>query len=168
MRDKRRPLWQNGGGRSPTPVANCVASSAEPAPVLGFSAGAYAALSLAARHLGDVERIVAIGAGTLVPGFFPAGMAVADLEQADRAYVAQMRRLMPEPERLQDFLTRFMAFWHGASAGKDLFAKVPCPVLLVAGDEDDAPCSRRISCFPAPGCASCPRLGTPAFWTTFP
>ncbi|MCR5170186.1 MAG: alpha/beta hydrolase, partial [Desulfovibrio sp.] len=113
------------------------AEAKEPAPVLGFSAGAYAALSLAARHPGDVERIVAIGAGTLEPGFFPAGMAVADLEQADRAYVAQMRRLMPEPERLQDFLTRFMAFWHGASAGKDLFAKVPCPVLLVAGDEDD-------------------------------
>ncbi|MCR5257784.1 MAG: alpha/beta hydrolase [Desulfovibrio sp.] len=113
------------------------AEASEPAPVLGFSAGAYAALSLAARHPGAVERIVAIGAGTLEPGFFPAGMATTDLEKADRNYVAQMRRLMPEPERLQDFLTRFMSFWHGASAGKDLFTNVPCPVLLVAGDEDD-------------------------------
>ena len=108
-----------------------------PAPVIGFSAGAYAALSLAARHPGDVERIVAIGAGTLQPGFFPADMPLARLEQADRAYVGQMRRLAPEPERLQDFLTRFMAFWHGASVGGELLGKVSCPVLLMAGDEDD-------------------------------
>ncbi len=108
-----------------------------PAPVIGFSAGAYAALSLAARHPGDVERIATIGAGTLQPGFFPADMPAAPLEQADRACVGQMRRLAPEPDRLQDFLTRFMAFWHGASVGGELLGKVPCPVLLMAGDEDD-------------------------------
>ena len=61
----------------------------------------------------------------------------SDLEKcADHiSYISRGKLLASEG--VQDFLTRFMAFWHGASAGKDLFAKVPCPVLLVAGDEDD-------------------------------
>ena len=140
--------------------------------ILNFASHSRHTTQASRTASGDVERIVAIGAGTLEPGFFPAGMTVADLEQADRAYVAQMRCLMPEPERLQDFLTRFMDFWNGASAGKDLFAKVPCPVLLVAGDEDDHAPVRTVleahQLLPCSSCASCPGLGTPVSWTNSP
>ncbi|MBD5641090.1 MAG: alpha/beta hydrolase [Desulfovibrio sp.] len=108
----------------------------KPAPVLGFSDGAYTAYKLAAMKPEAVERLVAIGAGTLKPGFFPASMPLEDLEKADAAYVRQMRALMPEPERLQEFLDEYMAFWSQAEIGKDLLAKIQCPTLLVGGDRD--------------------------------
>lgn len=107
------------------------------APVLGFSDGAYTAYKLAAMYPEAVERIVAIGAGTLKAGYFPPEMKIADLEKIDRAYVAQLRRLMPEPERLQEFLNAYMTFWNGMEIGKELFSSIQCPVLLVTGDEDD-------------------------------
>lgn len=47
------------------------------------------------------------------------------------------RRLSPEPDRLQEFLTGYMAFWHGAFVGEETFGAMRCPVLFVAGDEDD-------------------------------
>ena len=108
----------------------------KPATILGFSDGAYTAYKLAEKHPEAVERLVAIGAGTLKPGFFPASMPVAELEKIDPAYVAQMRSLMPEPDRLQEFLNDYMAFWNKAEVGAELLAKIKCPVLLVGGDRD--------------------------------
>lgn len=43
---------------------------------------------------------------------------------------------MPEPERLQEFLNDYMAFWSQAEIGADLFTQVKCPVLLIGGDWD--------------------------------
>ncbi|MDE5833464.1 MAG: alpha/beta hydrolase [Desulfovibrio sp.] len=108
----------------------------KPAPVLGFSDGAYTAYMLAATHPEAVEKLVAIGAGTLKPEFFPNSMPVSELEKQDQAYVSQMRSLMPEPERLQEFLNDYMSFWNKAEIGADLLIKVECPVLLLGGDRD--------------------------------
>lgn len=120
-----------------------------PAPILGFSDGAYTAYALAALEPTAVERLAAIGAGTLKPGFFPSTLPLERLEQADGAYVAQMRSLMPEPDRLQEFLNTYMAFWHRTGIGKDLLASIQCPVLLIGGDRDThappAPCLKRIN-----------------------
>ena len=110
--------------------------TSKPAPVLGFSDGAYTAYELAASHPEAVEKLAAIGAGTLKPGFFPSSMPLADLKKVDPTYVAQMRSLMPEPERLQEFLKDDMAFWNKTEIGKDLLAQIKCPVLLVGGDRD--------------------------------
>ena len=109
----------------------------KPAPVLGFSDGAYAAYKLAAMHPEAVERIAAIGAGALEPGAFPPEMRVEDMEKIDRAYVDQLRRLMPEPERLQEFWTAYMTFWSRMRVGEEVFGAIRCPVLLLSGDEDD-------------------------------
>ena len=110
--------------------------TSKPAPVLGFSDGAYTAYELAASHPEVVEKLAAIGAGALKPGFFPSSMPLADLEKIDPSYVAQMRSLMPEPERLQEFLNDYMAFWNKTEIGKDMLAKIKCPVLLIGGDRD--------------------------------
>ena len=109
----------------------------KPAPVLGFSDGAYTAYKLATMYPEAVERIVAIGAGTLEPGFFPSAMRVEDIEKIDKAFVDQQRRLMPEPERLQEFWTAYMVFWSQMRVGEEVFGAIRCPVLLIAGDEDD-------------------------------
>lgn len=108
----------------------------KPAPVFGFSDGAYTALKLASMHPEAVEKIVAVGVGTLKPGFFPDSLPLSELEKADPAYVSQMRSLAPEPDRLQEFLNSYMKFWNGATVGKDMLSAVECPVLLVGGDTD--------------------------------
>lgn len=109
----------------------------KPAMVLGFSDGAYTAYKLASLYPEKVERIVAIGAGTLERGSFPTDLRVSDLEKMDKDYLDQMRRIMPEPARLQEFLTSYMTFWNGMSVGKEILMTVRCPTLLISGDEDD-------------------------------
>lgn len=108
-----------------------------PAPVIGFSDGAYTAYKLAATKPEAVEKLVAMGAGTLKPGFFPKNLPIDDLEKMDASYVAQMRSLLPEPERLQEFLNDYMKFWSNEEIGADLLTKIQCPVLLLGGDHDD-------------------------------
>lgn len=109
----------------------------KPAYVLGFSDGAYTAYKLASLYPEKVERIVAIGAGTLKQGSFPADLRVSALEEMDKAYVEQLRRIMPEPERLQEFLTAYMTFWNGMSVDSGVLTSIQCPTLLIVGDEDD-------------------------------
>ena len=108
-----------------------------PVAVLGFSDGAYTAYELAALYPQRVERIAAIGAGTLSAGYFSGDLRVEDIEKADAAFVACLRRRMPEPERLQEFFTSYMRFWGGMAVGPETFGAIRCPVLFVAGDEDD-------------------------------
>ena len=75
----------------------------EPAILLGFSDGAYTAYKVASMYPECIERIVAICAGTLKPGFFSEEMKVADLEKIDAAFIEQQKKLMPEPARYQEF-----------------------------------------------------------------
>ena len=109
----------------------------EPARVLGFSDGAYTAYKLAAMYPARVERIVAIGAGTLKAGFFGDTAQIEDFEKIDPEFVAYEKTIMPEPERWQEFLNSYMKFWHNMSVGEEIFGAINCPVLLIVGDEDD-------------------------------
>ena len=109
----------------------------EPARVLGFSDGAYTAYKLAAMYPERVERIVAIGAGTLKAGFFGDSMKIEDLEKIDAEFVKFEKTIMPEPERWQEFFDGYMKFWHNMSVGEEIFGAINCPVLLIVGDEDD-------------------------------
>ncbi|MCR5379643.1 MAG: alpha/beta hydrolase [Lentisphaeria bacterium] len=120
----------------------------EPVVVLGFSDGAYTAYKLAALYPQRVERIAAIGAGTLKAGYFSPEMRVEDIEKADEAFVACLKKRMPEPERLQEFFTAYMGFWSQMFVGKETFEAIRCPVLFVAGDEDDhAPIDTMVEAF---------------------
>ena len=109
----------------------------KPALLLGFSDGAYTAFKLASDYPSKVERLVAIGAGTLKAGFFPNDLTLADLRKLDPDYVKQMQKISPEPERLQEFLSAYMAFWHKMSLGKEVLGHIQCPTLLIVGDSDD-------------------------------
>ena len=109
----------------------------EPAVLLGFSDGAYTAYKVASMYPERVDRVVAIGAGTLKPGFFSGEMKVADLANIDAAFIEQQKKIMPEPERYQEFCDNYMAFWSKMEVGEDFLKTIQCPVLLMAGDEDD-------------------------------
>lgn len=108
-----------------------------PIQILGFSDGAYTACEIAALHPERVERITAIGAGTLTAGFFPPKIDLAELEQLDEKFIAAQKKIRPEPERWQEFLNAYMKFWSERSIGAETFSKIKCPVLLIVGDEDD-------------------------------
>lgn len=108
-----------------------------PATLLGFSDGAYTAYEVAVLAPQAVDRLVAIGAGTLKAGYFKPGLTVEDLRKTDPAFVEQQLGLMPEPERYQEFLTNYMQFWSKLHVGKETFGSIQCPVLLIVGDEDD-------------------------------
>lgn len=105
--------------------------------ILGFSDGAYTAYEIAALYPEKVERIVAIGAGTLQKGFFPDKMSLTDLEKFDSKFIEEQKKIRPEPERWQEFCDSYMKFWHEMSVGEETFSKIKCPVLLIVGDEDD-------------------------------
>lgn len=129
------PLTYEQKANDALTVLNAV--TREPARVIGFSDGAYTAYKLAAMYPERVQRIAAIGAGTLKAGFFPDAMKVEDLEKVDAEFVAYEKTIMPEPERWQEFFNKYMKFWHNLSVGEEIFGAIECPVLLIAGDEDD-------------------------------
>lgn len=47
-----------------------------------------------------------------------------------------MRKLMPEPQRLEDFLNSYMELWHKTHVGREVFNAIKCPVLFIVGDGD--------------------------------
>ena len=55
---------------------------------------------------------------------------------SDGAYTAYKVASM-YPERFQEFCTNYMKFWSQMAVGEDFLKTIQCPVLLIAGDEDD-------------------------------
>lgn len=109
----------------------------EPVTILGFSDGAYTAYEIAALYPEHVDKIIAIGAGTLEAGFFSGEMSIDGLAQIDAEFVAYEKSIMPEPERWQEFCNSYMKFWSEMSVGEETFSAIKCPTLLIVGDEDD-------------------------------
>lgn len=108
-----------------------------PASIISFSDGAYTAYKLAAMYPELVERVVAIGAGTLKKGYFSGEMKIEDLQKVDPEFMEIELQIRPEPERTQEFYDSYMKFWNKMSVGEEVFSKIKCPVLLMVGDEDD-------------------------------
>ena len=108
-----------------------------PIQILGFSDGAYTAYEIAALYPARVERITAIGAGTLKAGYYSPEINLDDLEKLDEKFFAAQKKIRPEPERWQEFLSDYMKFWSEQNIGAETFGKIKCPVLLIVGDEDD-------------------------------
>ncbi len=109
----------------------------EPAVLLGFSDGAYTAYKVASVCPERVDRVIAIGAGTLRPRFFSGEMKVEDLAKIDAAFIDQQKAIMPEPGRYQEFCTNYMKFWSNMEVNEEFLGTIRCPVLVMAGDEDD-------------------------------
>lgn len=140
--------------------------------LVGFSDGAYTSMSLAVHHPELVERIVAIGAGTLKAGYMASEAKVSDWEQYDKRFCDQQRRLMPEPNRWQEFLTDYMSYWNKLNLGDDFFSRIQCPALIMAGDEDDhAPIQTVVEAYhliPTARLSIIPKAWHPCFLDNFP
>ena len=112
--------------------------SQEPVQILGFSDGAYTAYKLAAMYPARIERITAIGAGTLKAGYYSAdSLNIDEIAKIDPEFVEYQKSIRPEPERWQQFAKDYMTFWSNLNVGEEIFGAIQCPVLLITGDEDD-------------------------------
>ncbi|MEP1258464.1 alpha/beta hydrolase [Algoriphagus sp.] len=104
--------------------------------VLGFSDGAYSGFSFASTYPEKIIKLIAIGAGEETPELRKISMDLPELYGLDPVFKEQQLVLMPEPERLKEMGDRMAAFYNSTSFSKELFNKIQCPVLVMAGEKD--------------------------------
>ena len=86
-------------------------------------------------HPARVKKLIAIGAGEQLPGLRRVIFDTNELAKLDTLYWEQLA-LMPEPKRIQEYRTKLATFCNTMTAGKELFASIRCPVLIMAGERD--------------------------------
>jgi pimeloyl-ACP methyl ester carboxylesterase len=111
--------------------------------VLGFSDGALTAYTLAAAHPDLIRQLVAMGGGRKFADWTPKAQAEfksakpGDVERDSPQFVADRKKLMPQPERWVDFVERLNAMWSGPVYVTDeQIRSIKVPTLIVAGDHD--------------------------------
>lgn len=104
--------------------------------ILGFSDGAYAGLKLASMYPDRVTRLVAIGAGELIPGLRKVRFEPSEILKMDEKYWAQQLSLSPQPEKIARFWINQADLYNSITVSKNLFQSISCPVLLIAGEND--------------------------------
>jgi pimeloyl-ACP methyl ester carboxylesterase len=62
----------------------------------------------------------------------------------DSVYWKQQLRLMPEPQRLQEMFTLLGEMYNHLTLGKDFLQTIQCPVLVMAGEIDQANPPQRV------------------------
>jgi pimeloyl-ACP methyl ester carboxylesterase len=55
----------------------------------------------------------------------------------DKPFMEQQLKLMPEPNKLEDMFAGVCACYNKLTVGKDLLGAIKCPVMVMAGDNDD-------------------------------
>jgi pimeloyl-ACP methyl ester carboxylesterase len=111
--------------------------------VLGFSDGAVTAYTLTAAHPELVRRLVAIGGPRALADWTAKARAElraskpADVERNSPQFVAERKKLMPAPERWDEFLQRLTRMWLGPVYVTDAqIRSIKAPTLIIAGDHD--------------------------------
>jgi pimeloyl-ACP methyl ester carboxylesterase len=111
--------------------------------VLGFSDGAVTAYTLAAAHPDLIRQLVAMGGPRKLADWTPKAEAgfksgkPGDVERDSPQFVAERKKLMPQPEKWLDFVERLNAMWAGPVYVTDeQIRSIKVPTLIVAGDHD--------------------------------
>ncbi|RYF78137.1 MAG: alpha/beta hydrolase [Cytophagaceae bacterium] len=140
--------------------------------VLGFSDGAYTGYFLAASHPDKIKKLIAIGAGEWKPGWRTFDNTRQSLFSLDSLYFKQQLALLPQPERVDDWLLSVNRYYNTVSIGKQVLGRIQCPVLVMAGEKDqNAPLKTVISAYelmPKAQLSIIPNAPHPVFLTNFP
>jgi pimeloyl-ACP methyl ester carboxylesterase len=111
--------------------------------VVGFSDGAIMSYLLAGEHPELVRRLVAIGGPRGQQDWTERAIAEfkrsqpSDVEKSDPQFVADRKKLMPAPERWEEFVARVMKVEGGVVKVTDQqIRSIQAPTLIVAGDRD--------------------------------
>jgi len=113
----------------------------EPAMVFGFSDGGRVAYILAAVHPESVVKVVAIGApltSSERENEWARQLTPESFQRDNAGFIASRKKLMPEPERWDEFILKLKAAYLAPDPLTDDEARrIRCPVLVVYGDKDD-------------------------------
>ena len=119
--------------------------------VIGFSDGADQGYYLATHHPETVKRLVAI-VGNL--GTYDMTeetkkgvkeLSAQMLKEQMPDFVAARKKLMPQPELFDKFVTDLLKVWNQPHyIEEQTFRKIACPTLLVAGEKDGTPIERYV------------------------
>ena len=106
--------------------------------VIGFSDGGYSALKLAALYPQVVKKVVAIGVGDDPKNATSQkfNYTAASLMKSDSAFFSSRLKLMPEPARWNESLSKLNKLYNDDYMSKETFGKIKCPVLIMSGDKD--------------------------------
>lgn len=139
--------------------------------VLGFSDGAYTGYKVASMFPNRVNKLIAIGAGEQIPGLRKVVFS-GEVFNPENEMWQEKRKLMPEPDRLEEFWRNMENFYNTMVASKDLFMSIQCPVLVMAGELDqNAPLPTIINAYNMiPNCqlSIIPNTGHVVFMQNFP
>jgi len=106
--------------------------------VLGFSDGGYTGFKLASLYPELVRKLIVIGASDK-PANNP-GMKFnynsKDLMKSDSAFFSSRLKLMPEPGRWNEALSKLNKLYNEDYMSNETFEKIKCPVLIMSGDRD--------------------------------
>jgi pimeloyl-ACP methyl ester carboxylesterase len=125
-------------------VAILKKETSDSAIVIGFSDGAITAYVLAANFPAHIRKVVAIGGGLSLSGYSPAGTAwlnnftPENFAKRNAKFMAERKKLMPQPERWNEFLEKMKAVWtEPVWVSPEKAKEIKCPVLTIGGDRDD-------------------------------
>jgi pimeloyl-ACP methyl ester carboxylesterase len=111
--------------------------------VLGFSDGAITSYTLTAAHPELVHRLVAIGGPRGLADWTAKAQAElkaskpGDVERDAPQFVAERKKLMPAPEKWNEFIQRLTVMWMGPVYVTDAqIRSIKAPALIIAGDHD--------------------------------
>jgi pimeloyl-ACP methyl ester carboxylesterase len=111
--------------------------------LLGFSDGAVTSYALASAHPELLRRLVAIGGSRKFTDWPAAAQAEfknakpTDVERDSPQFVAQRKKLMPQPDRWLEFNERLATLWAGPVYVTDAqIQSIKVPTLIIMGDHD--------------------------------
>lgn len=106
--------------------------------VIGFSDGGYAAYKLAALYPDRVRKMVVMGAGDdpVMVSDPPFTYTVDKLMGSFPEFFEKRLKHMPQPERWSESLDMLNDLYNNSMVSKETFSQIQCPVLIMAGDND--------------------------------
>jgi pimeloyl-ACP methyl ester carboxylesterase len=112
--------------------------------VVGFSDGGITAYVLASEYRGKVKSVVAIGGGLSLSGYNAGGMGwltsftPESFEKYNTDFIRERKKLMPQPDRWNEFLGKLKLTWtEPVWVSPEKAKDISCPVLTIGGDRDD-------------------------------
>ncbi|MBD1362617.1 alpha/beta hydrolase [Mucilaginibacter sp. ZT4R22] len=151
-------------------ILNAVAKDS--AIVLGFSDGGYTGYYFAGLYPDKVKKLITIGAGEWLKGSRSFNITRKDAFELDSLYWKQQLALNPHPEKFDEWLVSINQYFNTVNISREVFGKVRCPVLLMAGELDQNATLKTVIAayymFPKVQLAIIPNAPHPAFQVNFP
>ena len=108
--------------------------------LLGFSNGAYTALTFAATYPEQAAKIIAIGAGEWKRGFIQGGgnkrASYEQIRRLEPSYWDMQQTIRPNSQQTATWFDNAQKNYDNTQVGKETFGKIQSPVLFVVGEDD--------------------------------